>query len=223
VSPRGTAPASRPDARAGQPDRLGGWSGLGFVVALLASEAALTLPDETASAERVAQFYSAHRAVIIVLQVVGFIAAALLAVYAVRLRAVDRTLGNCLFAVAVLSLAPGLLTAVLAATADTGNPESAGRLNQLLPRADDLLFAAILVFGAAVVRLHRTNRWVALLGGLVAALGLLRLIDESITGRGTFDSAAPIAFVVLIATMSVLSLRGRLGVPNPPPAGTRRS
>ena len=43
---------------------------------LLASEAALSLPDEHLGAHPVATFYAAHRGVIVTLQVVGLIAIA---------------------------------------------------------------------------------------------------------------------------------------------------
>ena len=53
-------------------DRTAGWLGAAFLVTLLASEAALSLPDELSPAATVATFYSQHRSVIIVLQIVGF-------------------------------------------------------------------------------------------------------------------------------------------------------
>ena len=44
-------------------DRTAGWLGIAFLVVLLTSEAALSLPDEHGSAASVATFYAAHRAV----------------------------------------------------------------------------------------------------------------------------------------------------------------
>ena len=73
-----------------KPDRVAGALAAGFVVLLLATELVLTLPDETDSAASVARFYVAHRGFIIVLQVLGIVAAALLGGYAWRLRSVDR-------------------------------------------------------------------------------------------------------------------------------------
>src|SRR2546430_17303162 len=69
-------------------DRTAGWLGIAFLVLLLASEAALVLPDEHASAATVASFYAAHRAVIIGLQVAGFAGSALLALFGWRLRVI---------------------------------------------------------------------------------------------------------------------------------------
>src|SRR2546430_17027734 len=69
-------------------DRTAGWLGIAFLVLLLASEAALVLPDEHASAATVASFYAAHRAAIIGLQVAGFAGSALLALFGWRLRVI---------------------------------------------------------------------------------------------------------------------------------------
>ncbi len=212
MSSAGNASAPQPQARG---DRVGGWCGIGFVVTLLASEAALTLPDESASAARVAEFYAAHRTTVIVLQLVGLVAAALLAIFAVRLRAFNNVIGNCMLAVAIAGCLPGLATIVLALVADPASPDAAGTWNQFLPRTDDLLFAVAMVFGASVVRLRLIHRWVAMFGGLLAVLCLLRLIDEAVLGRGTFDSLAPIALIVLVLMLAVLSLRGQLGASAP--------
>jgi hypothetical protein len=67
-----------------KPDRVAGALALGFVLLLLATELVLTLPDETDSPATVANFYAAHRVFIIVLQLLGLVAAALLGGYAVR-------------------------------------------------------------------------------------------------------------------------------------------
>ena len=110
----------------------------GFIVLLLATELVLSLPDESASAPTVAQFYAEHRAFIIVLQVVGFVAAGLLGAYAWRLRTVDRVVAGAGLLVAVCALAPGLITLVLAVVADPANPGPASRWNALEPRGDDI-------------------------------------------------------------------------------------
>ena len=56
-------------------DRTAGWLGVAFLVTLLASEAALSLPDEKVGGGTVAAFYEAHRPFIIVLQLVGLLSA----------------------------------------------------------------------------------------------------------------------------------------------------
>ena len=101
------------------PDRTAAWLGVAFVGAAVGPvEAASTLPDVGASAVSVATFYAEHRSVIVVLQVVGFVACVLLALFAWRLDAVDRLVGgHCL--VLAVAAAPEVITVWLAATADT--------------------------------------------------------------------------------------------------------
>ena len=109
---------------AGRRDPVGGALALGFVVLLLASEAALSLPDENASDATVASFYTRHRVVIIVLQLVGLIAAGLLAAYAARLRRVDVVAGNVGLLTAAFACAPALVTLVIAVVADRPTPRA---------------------------------------------------------------------------------------------------
>ena len=191
-------------------DRRAGWLGLGFLVLLLASEGALTLPDEGASASSVASFYTEHRAVIVALQVAGFVACGLLAAMAWRLRAEDRRVGAAGLFVATAALAPGLVTLVVAIVADPQDPASAERYNDLEPRGDDLLFLGIAVFGLAIVAARRrVPSWVAVLGAVVAVTSVLRLVLEALgQERGALDSLAPLSFLVLVGAVTWLSFRG---------------
>jgi hypothetical protein len=191
-------------------DRRAGWLGTGFLVLLLASEGALTLPDEGATASAVASFYAEHRAVIVALQVVGFVACALLAAMAWRLRAGDRRVSAAGLLVATAALAPGLVTLLVAVVADPRHPSSAARYNDLEPRGDDLLFLGIAVFGLAVVAAHRrVPLWVAVLGVVVAATSVLRLALEALgQERGALDALAPLTFLALVAALTWLSFRG---------------
>jgi hypothetical protein len=194
------------------PDRLGGALAVGFIVLLLATEVVLSLPDEGALPATVAAFYAKHRAFIIVLQLLGFVASALLAAYAWRLRRADRLVGATGLLTAVCSLAPGIVTLVLAIVADPANPTSAGTWNRLEPRGDDLLFVGILIFSAVVaVRLWRGHQILGVIAVLTALACLVRLVLEIIgTGGGALDAAAPLLFLALIATLAVLSFRGTL-------------
>lgn len=191
-------------------DRRAGWLGLGFLVLLLASEGALTLPDEGASASSVASFYAAHRAVIVALQVAGFVACGLLAAMAWRLRAGDKRVSDAGLFVATAALAPGLVTLVVAIVADPRHPASAARYNDLEPRGDDLLFLGIAVFGLAIVAARRrVPVWVAVLGAVVAVTSVLRLVLEAFgQERGALDSLAPLSFLVLVGAVTWLSFRG---------------
>jgi hypothetical protein len=129
-----------------QPDRVAGALAAGFVVLLLATEAVLTLPDETANRGTVASFYASHRAFIIILQLLGVVAPALLGGYGWRLRSVDRVVSAAGMIMAGCGLIPGLITLVIAIVADPSDPSAAGRWNALEPRGDDILFVGIVLF-----------------------------------------------------------------------------
>ena len=197
-------------------DRTAGWLGVAFLLTLLASEAALSLPDEHASASKVATFYAAHRAVIIVLQLVGFIGAVLLALFAWRLRAADRRVAVAGLILAVTALAPGLVTIVVALVADPARPDAAGTYNRWEPRADDLLFVGVTLFaGTVAVLLGRSPRWLGALAAAVALCCVLRLALEALgRPRGVLDSLAPFAFLILIGALVWFSFRGFLQRPS---------
>jgi hypothetical protein len=194
------------------PDRLAAALAGGFIVLLLATEIVLTLPDETDDANVVATFYASHRAFIIILQVLGLVAAVLLGGYAWRLRRVDRVVSVAGMVMAVCTLVPGLITVVIALVADPNDPTPAGRWNVLEPRGDDVLFVGVVVFAAAIaLRLGRSLPALCVLALLVAVACLTRLVLEA-TGasRGPLDALGPLLFLVLIAVMAVLSFRGVL-------------
>jgi hypothetical protein len=200
------------------PDRLAAGLALAFVVLLLATELVLTLPDEADSPAVVARFYTEHRTFIIGLQLLGVVDALLLGGYAWRLRSVDRFVAGAGLLMAFCALAPTMITLVLAIVADPDHAETAARWNMLEPRGDDILFVGIVVFAATVtVRLGRSNPALGGLALVVAGACLVRLILEAAgKSRGALEAVGPILFVVLIATMAVLSFRGVLG------AGPRR-
>jgi hypothetical protein len=206
-----------------KPDRAAGALAAGFVVLLLATELVLTLPDEADSPASVANFYATHRALIIILQLLGLVAAALLGAYAWRLRSVDRVVAAAGLIMAVCGLIPSLITLVIAVVADPDNPASAGRWNMLEPRGDDTLFVGIVLFaGAVAVRLGRRLPALGVLAALVAVSCSVRLALE-IAGksRGPLDAVGPLSFLVLIAVMALLSFLGILGAESPPSATAR--
>jgi hypothetical protein len=191
-------------------DRTAGWLGVAFLVALLGSEAALTLPGEDASDAAVAAFYQAHRPVIVVLQLVGFVGCALLALFAWRLRALGRGVAVSGLLLSAAAAAPGVLTLVVALVADPRSPARAGTLNRWEPRGDDLLFVGVTLFAATVLALReRVPRWVTVLAGAAAACCALRLLLEALgRHRGALDSLAPVSFLVLVAALTALCFRG---------------
>ena len=206
-----------------KPDRVAGAVAAGFVVLLLATELVLTLPDEGNDPLLVANFYAAHRGFVIILQVLGLLAAALLGAYAWRLRVVDRVVAAAGMIMALCSLVPGLITLVIAVVADPDHPAPAGVWNALEPRGDDILFVGIVVFagaGAVALRLGRSVPALGVLAGLVAVSCLARLTLEIVgKSRGALEAVGPLLFVVLIAAMAVLSF---LGILDGAQAPTRR-
>jgi len=181
-------------------------------VLLLATELVLTLPDVADSASSVANFYAAHRSFIVILQALGFVAAGLFSAYAWRLRSVDRVVAATGLLAAVCALVPGLITVVIALVADPVSPSAAARWNTFEPRGDDVLFVGILLFAAAVaVRLGRRIPLLGVLAAVVALSCLIRLVLEaSGQRRGALESIGPLSFIVLVAVMAALSLRGVL-------------
>jgi hypothetical protein len=184
-------------------------------VTLLGSEGAPSLPSETATAADVVRFYTDHRAAVVTLQLVGFVASGLLAAFGWRLRRVDRPVGWCTVALGLLSAGPGTLTLTLALRADPTEPDAAARLNDLEPRGDDVLFAAVVVFAAVVAwRLGRTHRRLGALAVLTLALCAGRLALEAIGhSRGALESLAPLAFLTLVTLLAAMTFTGRLSSP----------
>jgi hypothetical protein len=195
-----------------KPDRVAGALAGGFVVLLLATELILTLPDEADSPVFVATFYVAHRSFIVTLQVLGFVAAALLGAYAWRLRSIDRVVAAAGMIMAVCAVVPGLITLVIAIVADQDHPAAAGVWNALEPRGDDVLFVGIVLFaGTVALRLGRRMPALGVLAGLVAVSCLARLVLEAAgSSRGFLEAVGPLLFVILIAVMAVLSFLGIL-------------
>jgi hypothetical protein len=195
-----------------KPDRVAGTLAAGFVVLLLATEVVLTLPDETASAVAVASFYATHRGFVVILQLLGVVAAGLLGGYAWRLRSVDRMVAVAGLIMAACGLIPSLITLVIAFVADPSHPGTAGRWNTLEPLGDDILFVGILLFaGAVVLRLGRRLPALGLLALFVAVSCLIRLVLELAgRNRGVLDAIAPLSFVLMIVVMAILSFLGIL-------------
>ena len=205
-------------------DRTAGWLGIAFLVLLLAGEAALSLPDEHAPARTVATFYAQHRTVIVVLQIVGFVASLVLGLFAWRLRAVGRGVAGAGLVLAVTSLAPGAITLLVALAAEPAHPAAAGRYNSWEPRGDDLLFVGVTMFAATLLAfLGRPPRWLGVVAGIVAACCVIRFTVEVLgRTRGFLDVLAPVSFLVLIAALAGLCFRGlpRLDPAAPVPGAT---
>jgi len=183
----------------------------GFIVLLLATELVLTLPDVADSASSVASFYAAHRSFIVSLQALGLVAAGLFGAYAWRLRSVDRVVAAAGLLAAVCALVPGLITAVIAVVADPVNPSVAARWNSFEPRGDDVLCrdSPLRHGGRSSTWAKNPRAWRSC--DVVALSCLIRLVVEaSGQRRGALESVGPLSFIMLVAVMAVLSLRGVL-------------
>ncbi|WP_433296315.1 hypothetical protein ACQP2F_38090 [Actinoplanes sp. CA-030573] len=176
----------------------------GFVVVLFVSEVAVTLPDLDATDQHVADFYAGHRAVVVAMQLLGFVAAGLLAMLALRVRELDRASGYALLGVAGVALLPGLVTAVLALAADPAHPATSGRLNAAAAIADDLLFLSVAGFAATVWSARGAYRpvlrWFA---AAVSVVCLLRGVLGVAEREGVLGTVAPFAFLVLVVAVGV--------------------
>jgi hypothetical protein len=112
---------------------------------------------------------------------------------------------------AALACAPGIVTLVLSLVADPAHPGAVHAWNTLGPRADDLLFIGITLFAAAIAVRPRVPVLARVLAAIVAVLCAARLVLEAAGhSRGTFESLGPVAFLVLVACLGVLSAMGRL-------------
>jgi hypothetical protein len=191
-------------------DRTTGWLGVGFIVTLLVTEVVLNLPSEHARASVVASFYAEHRTFIVILQILGIVATALLALFAWRLRRLRRGVAIAGLVLAATTLAPGLITLALAVVADPHDPSTAGTLNRLEPRGDDVLFIGVVVFaGTVAVLVGRSIRWLGVVAAVVALCCLVRLVLEAFgRARGVLETLAPLSFLVLIGSLCWLAFRG---------------
>jgi hypothetical protein len=97
----------------------------------------------------------------IILQLIGFAAAALLASYAIRLRRPYPAAAWTGVVTAVLACTPGIVTVILALVADTASPTTIARWSVIEATADDLLFVGVAAFAIAVaaqLRPHPVTR-----------------------------------------------------------------
>jgi hypothetical protein len=191
-------------------DRTTGWLGVAFIATLLSTEVILDLPSEHATALVVASFYAEHRTFIVILQILGFVATALLALFAWRLRPLHPGVAIAGLVLAATTLAPGLITLALAVVADPEHPSTAGTLNTLEPRGDDLLFIGVVVFATTVaVLVGRSIRWLGVVAAVVALCCLVRLVLEAFgRTRGVLETLAPLSFLALIGSLCWLAFRG---------------
>jgi len=191
--------------------RSGAVAGFAFIVVLFLSAAAVSLPEPEAPGQQVIDFYTQHRIAVTVTQLLALCAAPLLVLFALRLRAVDRRSGTAALPVAVVGPLPGVAALVLALVADPRHTGAAHAINAGAGLADDVLFLVIAAFAATVWAARTAYRpW---LRGSAVVVGLLCL-TRGVLGfahlHGVLDAVGPIAFLGLVAALSVrMWLAGR--------------
>jgi len=185
-----------------------------FVVLLLLSAGMVTVPGHQDRVAFVREFYEDHRAVIVTAQVIGVVASAAFLAFALGLQRQDwvgrRPLVHiCGVAVAVagaLACVPPLVLCVVASSA--GRSAISG-LATASDRVDVVLFAAIAFFaGSVLIAVDRV--WVRALAALVGVMCALRAFYV-LMGEATLELLAPMAFLVLIMCLAILSWRRALG------------
>lgn len=171
-----------------------------------------SVPGAHDSTAAVRTYYEAHAAVVAVAQVVELAATVPLVLFVVglsRSKWVDDASKSLLVAgggvavVAVLTTVPPLWLCVIG---PTGPSDLLRNLAVLSDLVDVLLFLTITWFATACWRVWRGPSWVRWTSLGVAALCAVRAV-EIVSGRTVLAVVAPVAFLVLIATLSGYLLR----------------
>ena len=193
---------STPGRRAG----LWGWV---FVVLLLLSAGMASTPSGQDPTATVRDFYERHAGVVITAQVIGLLAAAAFAWFALALRPKEGPPAKGALEIAGLGVAAAaLLTAVPVLWLSLVAKDSADGLVHGLAvtcdLTDVLLFAAIAAWATIVLRVAIPN-WFKGFAGLVALLALARSV-LLLVGSDLLEVVAPLAFVLFVAVLSTLVL-----------------
>jgi hypothetical protein len=199
--------------------RAGGW-GLAFVVLLLIGAGMASVPGGEDPVPQVRRFYEQHTSVIVLSQVVELIATLALVLFLlglatsrlVRGRREAILTGGAMVLASLLTLVPPLLLVLLHGRGSVGEVHFLAVLSDL---TDVLLFATIAGFAGACGRAGQGPawlRWLALLVGLTAGVRAI----EVLFGGGLLELLAPLAFLVLVGTLSVLLLRDGRRAASPP-------
>lgn len=179
--------------------------GFAFIVVLFLSAAAISLPGGDATGQHIVDFYTQHRTAVIATQLLALCTFPLALLFALRLRAIDRPSGTAAIGVAVLGPLPAVVALVLAFTTDPG---TAHALNVVSGILDDLLFLVISGFAATVWAARAVFRpWLRGLAVVVSLICVARGILGLAQVQGPLDWIAPLAFIALIAALSVEMLR----------------
>ena len=198
---------ARSQTGAGQPNsgRSTAYWGLAFVLLLLVSAGMVTVPGESNGVAFVRSFYEDNRSVIVVSQVIGLVAAVAFFVFARGLQHrewVGRApwVFVCGSGVAVAAVLAGVPPLVLCVLARSGAANTISTLATASDLVDVVLFAAIAAFAVSVTVAVGTT-WLRALAAVVAVISGVRAVIV-LTGGSALELAGPIAFIVLILSLS---------------------
>jgi hypothetical protein len=204
-------------ARDSRTRRAGGW-GLVFVVVLLIGAGMASVPGGDDSVAQVRRFYEEHTGVILLSQIVEFIATLPLVLFLLGV-AVSTLVGAKRYALlaggamviaSLVTLIPPLVLVLVHNSASAGRVHALAELSDL---TDVLLFATITGFAACGWAGHGPTwfRWLAMLVGLAAAVRAVAILFSG----DPLEVLAPLGFIALVVAFSVLLLRGERRVASP--------
>jgi len=195
-----------------EPGRKGGWWGIVFVLVLLVGASMVSLPTAAEPGQRIDDFYSAHRQIIIWQQVVGALSllpfVAFVAAINHRMHVSGRQPSRWLIPAAVLVLAAELGTNLVPLAIALGSRPSADLSHTLTlveDFSDSALFAAIALFVQAAST--GETSWMRALAAAVGLISLARAIGSPL-GLAALDVVAPVAFIGFVLLLSIRTLGG---------------
>jgi len=177
--------------------RASGVWGLAFVVLLLVSAAAVSVPTSQESGARIADFYRQHGDVVTAQQVIGVVALAAFVAFALLL-APNQWLRVALIAFVVTELATNAVPLAIVLTKPSA--DTAHTLTFVEDLADAALFVAIAMFVSALTLAEPL--WLRVAAYVVAAVCVVRAVGGPL-GFTSFDAVAPIAFLVFMLVFCI--------------------
>jgi hypothetical protein len=179
--------------------RAGGAWGIAFVVVLFISAAMVSLPTASNRGDEVRAFFSAHRSIIVLQQLIG--AAALVPLFFFVLSIKKQWVVASALFIAAAELATNLVPLIIVIT----NPgaDGAHTLTQIEDLADAALFVGIALFLDFASRGEiYWLRWIAV---AAAAICLMRAIVSPLEIH-YLDAIAPLAFILVVILLSLRML-----------------
>ena len=177
--------------------RASGVWGLAFVVLLLVSAAAVSVPTSQESGARIADFYRQHDDVVTAQQVIGVVALAAFVAFALLL-APNRWLCVALIAFVVTELATNAVPLAIVLTKPSA--DTAHTLTFVEDLADAALFVAIALFVSALTLAEPL--WLRVAAYVVAAVCVVRAVGGPL-GFTLLDAVAPLAFLVFMLVFCI--------------------